>query len=140
MIYGLSYVATALVFLAMDAIWLSTMSERLYRPALGELLLPSFNLPAAGAFYFIYIAGIVVFCIAPAVRSGLWTTALIYGGLFGFFAYATYDLTNQATVRGWSVKVTIADLCWGVVVTGISAAAGYWIASAIMRAVGDRAG
>ena len=138
MIYGLSYVAAALVFLAMDAIWLSTMSTRLYRPALGDLLLPNFNLPAAGAFYLIYIAGIVVFGISPAIKSGAWTTALVYGALFGFFAYATYDLTNQATLRGWSFKVTIYDMCWGAFVSGVSAAAGFWIASAVMRAIGAR--
>src|SRR5262245_38603965 len=109
--------ATAISFLALDSIWLSLAASRLYRPRLGSLLLERFNMAPAAAFYLIYLAGILVFAIAPALVTGRWTTALMRGAMLGLVAYATYDLTNQATLRGWLVTVTIADLCWGSFVT-----------------------
>ncbi len=133
-IYVWAYIATGIVFLGCDAVWLSTAGNNLYRPLLGDLLLAKFRLGPAVAFYLIYMAGIVVFATAPAITSGRWSAALINGALFGFVAYATYDLTNQATLRLWSVTITIVDLCWGTVLTAIAATLGYLIASAIMRA------
>jgi uncharacterized membrane protein len=123
-----SYVATALAFLACDAVWLGLMATRLYRPRLGPLLRDDFALWPAAAFYLIYIAGILSFAIAPAFDSGRWTTALGRGALLGLVAYATYDLTNQATLRGWSSLVTIADLCWGSALTGVAATIGFSVA------------
>jgi uncharacterized membrane protein len=133
-IYALAYVATGLVFLGCDVVWLSTVGNNLYRPLLGDLLLTKFRLGPAFAFYLIYIAGIVVFATSPAIVSGRWSAALINGALFGFVAYATYDLTNQATLRLWSMTIAILDLCWGTVLTAIAATLGYLIASAIVRA------
>lgn len=130
-IYVLSYIATALVFLSIDAIWLSTTGNALYRPLLGDILLEKFALAPAALFYVLYIAGVVYFATSPAIASGRWTTALLNGALFGFFAYATYDLTNQATLKTWSTLITIADLCWGTFLTGTAAAIGYLIAKAI---------
>jgi uncharacterized membrane protein len=135
-IYLLSYLATAVVFVGIDAIWLSTMGNALYRPLLGEILLEKFNPTPAAIFYLLYFAGIVYFAVAPAIESGRWTTALFNGALFGFFAYATYDLTNQATLKVWSTTITIADLCWGTVLTAVAASLGYLIASALDRAIG----
>jgi uncharacterized membrane protein len=120
-----AYLVSGLAFLGLDAIWLSLAAARLYRPQLGLLLLDSFNLVPAAAFYLIYIAGILVFATAPALASGRWTTALSRGAMLGFVAYATYDLTNQATLRGWSVTVTLADLCWGTALTGMAASIGF---------------
>jgi uncharacterized membrane protein len=123
-----SALATAISFLALDSIWLSMAASRLYRPKLGPLLLDHFKLAPAAAFYLIYLLGIMVFAVAPAVASGRWTTALMRGALLGLVAYSTYDLTNQATLRGWSATVTIADLCWGCFVTGAAATIGFTVA------------
>ena len=128
---AIAYVSTAVVFLVLDAIWLGTMADRLYRPAMGSILLERFALAPAVAFYLIYIAGVVVFAVTPALQSGRWTTALGYGAMLGLMAYATYDLTNQATLKDWSWTVTVADLCWGTFVTAVSAAAAARITIAI---------
>lgn len=132
--YGIAYVATALVFLGIDAIWLTIAAQRLYRPLMGDMLLDSFRLVPAVFFYLIYIAGIVVFAISPAFLSDRWTTAASYGALLGLVAYATYDLTNQATLREWPVAVTVADLCWGTVLTAFAATMGFLIARAFTSA------
>src|SRR5882672_3608643 len=134
-IYVLSYVATALVFVAIDAVWLTLMSNALYRPLLGGILLEKLNKAPAVLFYLLYFGGIVYFAITPAIASGRWITALYNGALFGFFAYATYDLTNQATLKVWSTVITVADLCWGTALTAVAAALGYLIANAIANAL-----
>jgi len=129
--YGIAYLSTGLVFLAIDAIWLTLSAQRLYRPLMGDMLLDSFRLVPAALFYLVYVAGVVVFAIAPALASDRWTTALVLGAFLGLFAYSTYDLTNQATLRNWPITVTIADLCWGTFLTGLSATAGFWITRAL---------
>jgi len=116
--------STAVVFLALDAIWLTAMADRLYRPALGRLMLDRVEVLPALAFYAIYLVGVLVFAVLPGLESRRWTTALGLGALLGFVAYATYDLTNQATLRDWPWRVTIADLCWGTLATGVAAAVG----------------
>jgi len=121
--FAIAYAASAVVFLVLDAIWLTVMADRLYRPAIGHLMLERFAIGAAVAFYAIYLAGVVVFAVSPALASGRWLTALGLGALLGLMAYATYDLTNQATLKDWSWTVTIADLCWGTFVTAAAAAA-----------------
>ena len=131
---SIAYVSTAVVFLALDAVWLGTMADRLYRPAIGHLMSDRFSLAPAVLFYLLYVAGVVVFAVMPALASGRWTTALGLGALLGLLAYATYDLTNQATLKNWSWTVTIADLCWGTFVTAVSAAA----AARITMAFGAR--
>lgn len=125
--YGIAYVATGLAFLAIDAIWLTVAAQRFYRPLMGEMLLESFRLVPAVVFYLIYIAGIVAFAVAPAFASDRWTTATSYGAFLGLFAYATYDLTNQATLRNWPLTVTIADICWGIFLTAFAATLGFLI-------------
>ena len=120
----IAYAVTALVFLALDAAWLTTMADRLYRPALGNLMLDRFAPVPAAAFYVVYIVGVLVFAVMPGLESGRWTSTLGLGALLGLVAYATYDLTNQATLRGWPWHVTIADLGWGTFVTAAAAAAG----------------
>ncbi len=119
--YVLAYIAVAVSFLALDAVWLSQMYVRLYQPALGDLVSAKPQLTAAVLFYTIYWFGVVYFCVAPALRSGRIGVAALNGVLFGLCAYATYDLTNQATLRVWSVRVTVADLAWGMVVTASAA-------------------
>ena len=131
-IWIISYLATALAFLGCDAVWLGFMATRLYRPRLGGLIREDFAIAPAVAFYVIYVAGIVVFAILPARATGLWTTAMARGAMLGLVAYATYDLTNQATLRGWPLAITVADLCWGTLLTGLAATVGF-IATRAMR-------
>ncbi|WP_206240192.1 DUF2177 family protein [Novosphingobium terrae] len=124
----ITYVATALAFLGCDAVWLSVMASRLYRPHLGDLLQADFAPAPALAFYAIYIAGIMVFAIDPARAAGSWGTAAWRGAFLGLVAYATYDLTNQATLRNWPLTITLADLCWGTVLTALAATVGFIVA------------
>ncbi|MBA4805701.1 MAG: DUF2177 family protein [Brevundimonas sp.] len=116
---------------ALDALWLTLMGPRLYRPAIGELLAPRPDMRAAIAFYIIYVLGIVFLAVTPALREGSALRALAMGAALGFVAYATYDLTNQATLRGWPLHLTLVDVAWGTVLTAASAWGGYWLASRV---------
>jgi len=132
--YGIAYASTAVVFLGLDAVWLTLAAPRLYRPLIGVLLAERFELFPAALFYVSYILGIVVFAVSPAFGTGRWTTAASYGALLGFVAYATYDLTNQATLRNWPAAVTVVDLVWGTVVTAVAATAGYLLSRGFAQA------
>ena len=123
--YLAAYAVTAVVFLGIDFVWLSKIAKRFYFDRLGDLLLEKPNLGAAVAFYAIYVVGIIIFAVVPALREQSAATALIYGALFGFFAYATYDMTNYATLRNWSLTVSLVDIAWGTFLTGVSAFLGY---------------
>ena len=125
MTYAVAYVATGLGFLVLDIIWLGFVAKNLYQREIGHLLLEDFNMVAAFAFYLMFIAGVVIFAVAPALQAGSWKTALLFGALFGFFTYATYDLTNLATLKGWSTTMTVVDIAWGAVLTSVSAVIGY---------------
>ena len=124
MAYLISYVACAVVMGGLDLLWLSNTSGPLYHRDLGPLLAETPNMTVAVIFYLIYIVGILVFAVRPALAAGDWKTAALYGALFGFFAYATYDLTNQATLAVWATKITVFDLSWGTFVTATAATAG----------------
>ncbi|WP_158808358.1 DUF2177 family protein [Beijerinckia sp. L45] len=134
--YVAAYLATLVVFFALDFVWLSIMGNALYKPTLGDILLPKFSPAPALIFYVLYIVGVVIFAIVPAIQSGNWTSALLFGALFGFFAYGTYDMTNMSTLRNWTLQITVADMIWGTVLTGVSASAGYVISKAALRAFG----
>ncbi len=125
----IAYIATAVAFLAIDSVWLSTMASRLYRPYLGDLLRSDFDVKAAALFYIIYVGGIVYFAVMPALSSGSWRVAALNGAILGLVAYATYDLTNQATLREWPTIITVADLCWGTFLTASSATVAYLVTS-----------
>lgn len=120
-----AYFTTALVFLAVDYIWLSQVATRFYVDRIGHLLMEKPNLAAAGVFYIIYVVGIVFFAVAPALKSESLATAVGFGAMFGFFTYATYDVTNYATLRDWPVAVAIVDVAWGAALSAFSAGAGY---------------
>lgn len=124
--YISAYLSTAVVFLSIDAIWLTVMSNLLYRPVLGDMLLQKPNLTPAAVFYAIFVFGIVYFAVMPALRAGDWTLALINGALLGAVAYATYDLTNEATLKNWQTKLSIIDILWGSALTAVAATAGYF--------------
>lgn len=127
--YLLAYLGSGVVMAVLDAIWLTTVGPRLYRPAIGELLAPQPNMRAAVAFYLIYVAGIVVLAVTPALRDGSALKAVTLGAVLGLVAYATYDLTNQATLRVWPVQVTLIDMAWGAFLTAAASFGGYWLAS-----------
>jgi uncharacterized membrane protein len=123
--YAIVYLASAAVFLAIDTIWLSMVAKDMYREKLGHLLADDFNKAAAMGFYSIFIVGILIFATIPAIREGSLSKATIYGGLFGFFTYATYDLTNLATLKNWPLKITILDIVWGTILVALVATVGY---------------
>lgn len=119
--YVFAYVTAALVMGGLDYLWLSNTSGPIYHRALGAVMAENPNMTAAVAFYLIYIVGIMIFAVRPALASGDWRTAAVFGALFGFFAYATYDLTNLATLKVWSLKVSLIDMAWGTLLTGLTA-------------------
>jgi uncharacterized membrane protein len=118
------------VFFAIDILWLGLVARGFYRRRLGSLLAEKANWAAAVVFYLIFIAGLVLFVIEPAVGDGSWPRALGYGAAFGFVTYATYDLTNLATLKAWPLSVTIVDLVWGTVLAASVATATYGLAEA----------
>ena len=126
-----AYVTAAVVMIALDAVWLSATNATLYRPALHDLLATSFRPGPAVAFYGIYLVGVVVLAISPALSQGGWRRAASSGGVLGFVAYATYDLTNQATLVVWSTTLTVIDMSWGALLTAACATAGYLAARTI---------
>jgi uncharacterized membrane protein len=127
--YLIAYIAVLLVMLVLDGTWLTLMVRSFYRPRLGELLLEKPNLVPAVAFYLLYGAGVVALAVGPALRGETWTVAAVSGAILGFVAYATYDLTNHATLRDWSSAVTVVDMAWGTFLTGTASAAAYWAAT-----------
>ena len=127
--FVVAYIVTAIVFLGLDALWLSQIALGMYRRELGALLLDKPNLAIAGLFYLLFVIGIVVLAILPALNGGSWVNALIMGAVLGRVAYGTYDITNLSTLKNWSLTVTIADLLWGTALTAVSATVGYLVVS-----------
>jgi uncharacterized membrane protein len=119
------YLATGGVMLALDLVWLTLMAPRLYRPRIGELMADKAALGPAAAFYLIYLTAIMFLAILPAAREDSWRRLLFNAVVFGFCAYATYDLTNQATLKTWSTTITLADMAWGTFLTTVAASAGF---------------
>ncbi len=113
------------VFFAIDMVWLGLVAKKFYRDQIGFLMTPNINWIAAIIFYLIFIAGLVFFVITPAVEKGSWVYALAIGALFGFITYATYDLTNLATLKDWPLLVTLVDLVWGAVLGALVSFATY---------------
>lgn len=129
--YIVLYVCAALVFFPLDLLWLGVVARNFYRSRLGQLLLDQPRWGVALLFYAFYIVGVVVFAMAPALASGSWRTAALYGALFGCLAYATYDLTNLATLRGYPASLALVDIVWGTVLTALAAALGLVIARSV---------
>ena len=123
----IAYLLTTTVFFAMDFVWLSCAATPVYKARLGTLMLEKPNLPVAGGFYLLYVVAVIVFAVMPALQTDSWIRAVWSGALFGLVAYGTYDLTNQATLAGWSAAVTIIDMAWGTFATATAATAGYFL-------------
>ncbi len=124
-----AYISAGLVFAGLDALWLSVIARRLYQDSFGAMLLEKPNMTAAVIFYGLYLLGVVFFVVKPGLESGSWKTVLIHGLLFGLIAYATYDLTNLATLKGFPANVVLPDLAWGMFVTTAAGFAGWAAAS-----------
>ena len=114
------------VFFALDFAWLSTATSRIYQPMLGDLLAKQPKLGVAAAFYLLYVVGIVALAIVPGLQEGSVVGALWRGALFGFLAYATYDLTNLSTIRDWPWQLSLIDMTWGTILNSVVAVAGYY--------------
>jgi uncharacterized membrane protein len=122
--YLIAYLGTGVAFAALDAIYLTVAGQKVYRPTLDYALADKPALPAAILFYLVYVLGVVLLAILPNKDAGLGKTALT-GAILGAMAYATYDLTNQATLKVWATRITLVDICWGTFVTAVGASAGY---------------
>ena len=118
-----SYAAALIVLLALDGLWLGFIAIDWYRAAIGHLMAEKVNIAAAVVFYLLFPIGVVVFAAMPSRNAGHGATL---GGLLGFLCYATYDLTNLATLKGWPIGITIADIAWGTLVGVLSASAARW--------------
>jgi uncharacterized membrane protein len=129
---ALLYALTVPVFFAVDMVWLGLIAKPFYAKHIGHLMAAKVRWTPALLFYFLYIAGILFFAVLPAVERGSIGRAILAGALLGLLAYATYDLTNLATLRDWPVLVTVIDLVWGMVLTGGVAALSYLIAGKIV--------
>ena len=127
--YVIAYIATAFVFLTADFIWLGFVARSFYRDNLEGMLLEKPLMDVAGLFYALYVVGIVIFGVMAGLRDDTWRSAALYGALFGLFAYATYDLTNLATLKNWPMIVSVVDTAWGACVTALAAAGGYFAVS-----------
>lgn len=132
----IAYGVAAVAFLAMDAVWLRWAAGNLYRPVIGEIMAKDFNVAAAGAFYFIYIAGVTWFAIRPGIEAGAVQPALLNGILLGALCYATFDLTSQAVLKVWATHISVLDILWGAFVTGAASAAATWAALRFAPAAG----
>ncbi|KQT66970.1 MULTISPECIES: DUF2177 family protein [Pseudomonas] len=121
----IAYVSTLLTFLLLDGIWLGLLMAPTYRELLGSLMLDKPLLLPAAVFYCLYVIGCVVFVVLPALS---WQRAAKLGALLGLVAYGTYDLTNWATLRDWSVQVSLMDWAWGTVATAVACTVGYLVA------------
>lgn len=128
-----AYVLTLIVFAVIDTLWLGSMADRIYRPLIGSILADKFRLAPAVVFYALYAAALTTFAVLPGLADGGWGKALIWGALFGLFAYGTYDLTNLATLKTWSVRLTVIDMTWGVVVSAASSAVACALAAPVLR-------
>jgi uncharacterized membrane protein len=125
MAYIKMYLVAFVVFLAIDAVWLGVVAKNLYRTDLGFLMAEAPNWIAAVLFYLVFVVGLVFFVIHPALEKGSLAYAVFAGLLFGFVSYATYDLTNMATIAGWPFKITVIDLIWGSSLGGMVSGLSY---------------
>ncbi|NWG33260.1 MAG: DUF2177 family protein [Chloroflexi bacterium] len=120
------YFLTLFIFLGLDAFWLGWVAPTFYRSRIGHLMAEEVNLLAAGFFYLIFVGGVTVFVVGPGVGGEGMRSVVLRGAWFGLVAYATYDLTNLATLRDWSMTVTMVDMLWGTVLTAATSAVSVW--------------
>ncbi len=129
MIFLKLYLVAFVVFFTIDLFWLGVIAKDLYRDQIGFIMSDQVRWGPAILFYSLYMAGLTFFVILPAFHEGNWLSALLYGGFFGLVCYATYDLTNLATLKGWPMKIVVFDLVWGAFISGMTSFITFWIGS-----------
>ena len=134
----IAYLTTVTAFLAIDFVWLTQVAGPFYFERLDHLMAEEVRYDIAGGFYLLYVVGIVYFCVTPALQAGSLRLAALNGALFGLIAYATYDLTNLATLRDWPAIVSMVDMVWGASLTCASASAGYILTRALLKPAGGK--
>jgi uncharacterized membrane protein len=134
--YVVAYLTAVATLFVLDLIWLGFVAKSFYREQIGPLMLDQINVPAAIVFYALYVVGVVIFAVSPALHASSWRTAIVLGALFGFFAYATYDVTNLATLRGWRIAMVVVDIAWGTFLTAISATTAFLVTQRLFPASG----
>ena len=122
--YLIAYSGTAVVMVALDMLWLGLIAKPLYQQGIGHLMAEKINAPVAVLFYLLYAVGLVIFAVSPQTGGYDWVKTATMAALFGFFAYATYDLTNLSTLKGWPVGLSLIDIAWGTFVSAVAASAG----------------
>lgn len=122
--YFAAYAATIAVIAALDLLWLGVIAKSLYREGIGHLMAAQPNFVVAGLFYAVFAFGLMVFAVVPGGTASGWGKTLASAALFGFFAYATYDLTNLATLKNWPLGLSLLDMAWGTLLSVASACAG----------------
>lgn len=122
----MAYAAIVLAIVALDVLWLGVVASGWYQQAIGHLMAAQPRWEAAVAFYLVYAAGLLIFVVAPQAQAASWTSTLLYGGLFGLVAYATYDLSNLATLKDWPLGITVLDIAWGATLSAAASLAGRW--------------
>ncbi|MFO7819010.1 MAG: DUF2177 family protein [Halanaerobacter sp.] len=125
--YVKAYLVAVFVFFSIDMLWLGVVAKRFYRQQLGFILKDSYNFSAAIVFYLFFISGLLFFVINRAVSLGSWKYALLTGMFFGFITYATYDMTNLATLQDWPLLVTVVDIIWGSLLCALTSVVSYFI-------------
>jgi uncharacterized membrane protein len=128
-----AFFASIIAFGAMDAVWLTVMGDRLYRPVIGDLMAVKVQIVPAVLFYLIYWIGVTALATIPALKEASPGKAASTAAIVALVAYATYDLTNQATLKAWAWKLTISDLCWGVFATTLATLAGFYVARTLIK-------
>lgn len=126
------YLLTLVAFLVIDLIWLGFVARSFYQKHLGYLLSPSTNWASAILFYLLFVAGLLIFAVSPGLQAGSMNRTVLLGVLYGLFTYATYDLTNLATVRDWPLVLTIVDIFWGMVLAASVSWVSYLIGSRLL--------
>ena len=119
------YLSSAAVFLIVDAVWIKTVMTRLFKQELGSWLRSDMKMGIAAVFYLIYTVGIIVFAVLPGLKDDNMLQSILLGGFFGFCAYATYEITNYATLKKWTLKMVLIDTAWGTFLSAMTAACGY---------------
>lgn len=136
MLYVAAYLIALISFAVIDIAWLSSVGAQLYKATLGDILATEIRVPPAIVFYLIFPVGLLYFAIDPAIKQGSLSTAVVNGALFGFFTYATYELTNFATLRNWTLGITVVDIAYGAIVSATVAGLTYKVAPAVARWTG----
>lgn len=128
MTFAIAYASGLVAFLLIDYIWLSQIALGFYKREIGPLMLDKPDLGIALLFYLFYVVALVILAVLPALEKQQWMLAAVYGGLLGFAAYGTYDITNLATLKGWSIVMSVVDVIWGTVLTASVAVISYFVA------------